>query len=64
MSASGIITLGLLQTPSLVITLGYYPGAVVATVVGCTQAIQVYQPGAVAVQAYQPGAVATQIGCK
>jgi len=35
-----------------------------ATVVGCTQAIQVYQPGAVAVQAYQPGAVATQIGCK
>ena len=42
MSASGIITLGLLQTPSLVITLGYYPGAVVATVVGCTQAIQVY----------------------
>ena len=48
------------------IILGYYGGGEApeaATVVGCVQAIQVYQPGAVAVQAYQPGAQAVQIGC-
>ena len=31
--------------------------------VGCVQAMAIYQPGAVAADVYQPGAVETQVGC-
>lgn len=62
-AVSSVITVGLLGTPSLVVTLGLSAGAEVTVKTACMVAKDIYSPGMKAGETYAPGLKTGQAGC-